>query len=60
MALNLEYLRIFHTVARHKSISRAAEELHLSQPTFNNKSTSRMAKIMAEMGLIPGSGTNFA
>ena len=37
MALNLEYLRIFHTVARHKSISRAAEELHLSQPTVTKE-----------------------
>ena len=27
---------------------------------FENKSTSRMAKIMAEMGLIPGSGADFA
>ena len=27
---------------------------------FVNKSTSRMGKIMAEMGLIPGSGANFA
>ena len=27
---------------------------------FVNKSTSRMAKIMAEMGLIPGSGADFA
>ena len=30
------------------------------QPTFTGKSTSRMAKIMAEMGLIPGSGADFA
>ena len=37
MALNLEYLRIFHAVARHKSISRAAEELHLSQPTVTKE-----------------------
>ena len=28
--------------------------------TFVNKSTSRMGKIMAEMGLIPGSGADFA
>ena len=27
---------------------------------FENKSTSRMGKIMAEMGLIPGSGADFA
>lgn len=37
MALNLEYLRLFHAVARHKSISRAAEELHLSQPTVTKE-----------------------
>lgn len=37
MALNLEYLRIFHSVARHKSISRAAAELHLSQPTVTKE-----------------------
>lgn len=37
MALNLEYLRIFHSVAHHKSISRAAEELHLSQPTVTKE-----------------------
>ncbi len=30
------------------------------EPTFENKSTSRMAKIMVEMGLIPGSGADFA
>jgi hypothetical protein len=30
------------------------------QPTFINKSTSRMGKIMAEMGLIPGAGADFA
>ena len=30
------------------------------QLTFTDKSTSRMGKIMAEMGLIPGSGANFA
>jgi acetyl esterase/lipase len=30
------------------------------QPTFNNKSTSRMAQIMMEMGLIPGNGADFA
>ena len=30
------------------------------QPTFIDKSTSRMVKIMAEMGLIPGSGADFA
>ena len=29
-------------------------------PTFTDKSTSRMGKIMAEMGLIPGSGADFA
>ena len=28
--------------------------------SFTNKSTSRMAKIMAEMGLIPGAGADFA
>ena len=28
--------------------------------TFVNKSTSRMGKIMAEMGLIPGNGADFA
>lgn len=37
MALNLEYLRLFYAVARHKSISRAAEELHLSQPTVTKE-----------------------
>lgn len=37
MALNLEYLRIFYAVARHKSISRAAAELHLSQPTVTKE-----------------------
>ena len=30
------------------------------QPTFTGKSTSRMGKLMAEMGLIPGSGADFA
>ena len=30
------------------------------QPTFINKSTSRMGKIMADMGLIPGKGADFA
>ena len=30
------------------------------QLTFHNKSTSRMGQIMAEMGLIPGSGADFA
>ena len=30
------------------------------QPTFTGKSTSRMAKIMSDMGLIPGSGADFA
>ena len=30
------------------------------RPTFTNKSTSRMAKIMVEMGLIPGAGADFA
>ena len=30
------------------------------QPTFTDKSTSRMGKIMAEMGLIPGRGADFA
>ena len=30
------------------------------QPTFTEKSTSRMGKIMAEMGLIPGGGADFA
>ena len=30
------------------------------QLTFTDKSTSRMGKLMAEMGLIPGSGTDFA
>ena len=28
--------------------------------TFVNKSTSRMGKIMADMGLIPGGGADFA
>jgi hypothetical protein len=30
------------------------------QPTFTNHSTSRMGKIMAEMGLIPGGGVDHA
>ena len=30
------------------------------QPIFTNKSTSRMAQIMVEMGLIPGKGADFA
>ena len=30
------------------------------RPTFTNKSTSRMAKIMVEIGLIPGAGDDFA
>ena len=30
------------------------------QPTFTDHSTSRMAKIMAEMGLLPGSGSQHA
>lgn len=30
------------------------------QPSFTDKSTSRMGKIMADMGLIPGSGADFA
>ncbi len=37
MALNLEYLRIFYAVARNKSISHAADELHLSQPTVTKE-----------------------
>lgn len=37
MALNLEYFRLFYSVARHKSISRAADELHLSQPTVTKE-----------------------
>lgn len=30
------------------------------EPTFVNKSTGRMAKVMADMGLIPANGTDFA
>ena len=30
------------------------------QPTFTNHSTSRMGKLMAEMGLIPGGGADHA
>lgn len=37
MSIDLEYFRLFCSVAFHKSISRAAEELHLSQPTVTKE-----------------------
>lgn len=37
MSVNLEYFRLFCSVARYKSISRAADELHLSQPTVTKE-----------------------
>lgn len=37
MSLNLEYFRLFYSIARHKSITRAADELHLSQPTVTKE-----------------------
>lgn len=37
MSINLEYFRLFCSVAYHKSISRAADELHLSQPTVTKE-----------------------
>jgi DNA-binding transcriptional LysR family regulator len=35
MSLNLHLLRLFAAVARHRSFSRAAEALHLSQPAIS-------------------------
>ena len=35
MAINLEYYRAFYYVALYKSISRAAEEMFISQPAVS-------------------------
>lgn len=43
MNINFEYYKIFYYVAKNKNITKAAEELHISQPAL-----SRMLKVMEE------------
>jgi len=45
--MDFHRLRIFHTVARHRSFSRAAEELYTSQPNVSR----HIAKLEAELGV---------
>lgn len=33
--MNLNYLKVFHTVAKHQGFTKAAEELLISQPTIS-------------------------
>src|SRR3954469_3026769 len=43
----LRQLKVFEAVARHRSFSRAAEELHLTQPAVSTQ----VAKLVAHAGL---------
>ncbi|MBE6017114.1 MAG: LysR family transcriptional regulator [Lachnospiraceae bacterium] len=47
MAVELEYFRLFFEVARQENITRAAEALHLSQPT----ATIELHKLEAQLGI---------
>ena len=35
MSVNLELYRIFYVVAKHKHMTKASEELHISQPAIS-------------------------
>lgn len=47
MSVNYEYFRLFYSIAKHCNISKAAEELHLSQPTV----TKELRKLEEQLGL---------
>lgn len=47
MSIDLEYFRLFCSVATHRNVSKAAEELHLSQPTV----TKELRKLEEQLGL---------
>lgn len=47
MAIDFEYFRLFYSVATHCNVSKAAEELHLSQPTV----TKELRKLEEQLGL---------
>ena len=36
MNVDLELYRVFYTVAKHKHMTKASEELHISQPAVTN------------------------
>jgi DNA-binding transcriptional LysR family regulator len=46
--MDLHYLKLFHTVAAHLSFSKAAEELHISQPAVSMQ----IKKFEEELGLV--------
>lgn len=47
MSVDYEYFRLFHSIAKNSNISKAAEELHLSQPTV----TKELRKLEEQLGL---------
>lgn len=47
MSIDLEYFRLFCSIAAHRNVSKAAEELHLSQPTV----TKELRKLEEQLGL---------
>lgn len=46
--MNLLHLDYFRTVARYQSVTKAAEELHITQPTLSNS----LRRLEAELGII--------
>lgn len=47
MSIDFEYFRLFYSIATHCNVSKAAEELHLSQPTV----TKELRKLEEQLGL---------